>query len=437
MAINKLTDTAIRNARPGAKEYEMSDGQGLALRVRPDGRRLWSYRYVSPATGRTRRDWLGSYPTLNLKAARDLRASRDELVQRGIDPQNATALLDAVGDEIPATVGQLFATWFSKEVEVHRSSENDRQAIQGRYVKYVAPAIGAVPLQEVRRGHVMKPIDAARRLRHMRTANLLLVEMRQMFTFAVVREWMPADPTAAIKRRDAGGEDVECDRALEADELVMLRDALSRPPAQRTPYYVALRRVLPVRTELMVWWTLATAARALEVASIRRGAVDVAAREWRIPAEVSKNKKPHTVHLSDFALAVWERIEQLPTAGAYVFAGRDGTGHVSEKEVTRRLADRQTRAKPMRGRKNTTDLDLPGGRWTQHDLRRTAATIMGELDIPSDVIDRCLNHTEPNKVKRTYQRQVMVRQRREAFDALGEYLTELLGDPAAWLPQPT
>jgi len=186
----------------------------------------------------------------------------------------------------------------------------------------------------------------------------------------------------------------------------------------------------------MVWWTLATAARPIEVASVRRkGAVNVRAKNWTIPAEVSKNGKPHLVHLSDFAMAVWKRMLKLPGTGEYLIPGKDG-GHISAKEVTRRLTDRQTRANAIRGRKNTTDLDLPGGHWTQHDLRRTAATIMGELGFTQDVIDRCLNHKEPKKVTRTYQRQTMLSQRQAAFDTLGNHLTSLLGDPAEWLPLP-
>lgn len=165
------------------------------------------------------------------------------------------------------------------------------------------------------------------------------------------------------------------------------------------------------------------------MASVRRkGAVNVTAKNWTIPAEVSKNGKPHLVHLSDFALAVWKRMLKLLGTGEYLIPRKEG-GHISEKEVTRRLTDRQTRAKAIRGRKNW-------GHWTQHDLRRTAATIMDELRFTQDVIDRCLNHREPKKVTRTYQRQTMLGQRQAAFDALGQHLTSLLGDADDWLPWP-
>ena len=191
--------------------------------------------------------------------------------------------------------------------------------------------------------------------------------------------------------------------------------------------------MLPVHTELAAWWTLATLARAVEVATIKRkGVVNRKSATWTIPADVSKNK-PHVVHLSAFALAVWDRMCEIPGDGEYVFEGRDG-GHVSETEVTRRLTDRQTRNKPIKGRKNSTVLDLPGGHWTQHDLRRTGATIMGELNISSDVIDLCLNHKKAKEDHADLPKADDAPQRAEAFGALGAHLTEVLGDPNGWLP---
>lgn len=437
MPSNLLNDTALRRAKPRDKEYELSDGDGLTFRVRTNGQRAWIWRYTSPTTGKRAKMYIGAYPALPLAAARELRDRRRELVQKGVDPKNATGLLDDMGDEIPETLSQLFATWHAKEVAISRARAEDRQAIKSRYQRYVQPVAGDVALNDLRRAHIMKALEGPRKARRLRTTNILLAELRQMIGYAVTREWMQGDPSAAIKRRDAGGRDNEGERVLDDDELRTVRDVCGRPPVQKTRYYTATRRVLPVRSELAVWWTLATAARAVEVATIRRqGSVDKKERTWTIPAAVAKNGRAHVVHLSDFALAVWERMEALPAQNEYVFADRDGVGHMSEKEVTKRLTDRQTREKPIKGRKNNTDLDLPGGRWTQHDLRRTASTIMGENDVTEGVIDRCLNHVIKKKVTRTYQRQQMLPQRRAAFDVLGNYLTQVLGDPRAWLPRP-
>jgi len=71
---------------------------------------------------------------------------------------------------------------------------------------------------------------------------------------------------------------------------------------------------------------------------------------------------------------------------------------------------------------------LSGGVWRAHDLRRTGATLMGELGVRSDVIERCLNHVGENKLRTVYQRQELVVERTDAFKRLGERL-ELLRSP--------
>jgi len=47
---------------------------------------------------------------------------------------------------------------------------------------------------------------------------------------------------------------------------------------------------------------------------------------------------------------------------------------------------------------------------------------MGELGIDGDVIERCLNHVEPNRIKRTYQRQQTEGAKAAAWRLLGERL---------------
>lgn len=71
---------------------------------------------------------------------------------------------------------------------------------------------------------------------------------------------------------------------------------------------------------------------------------------------------------------------------------------------------------------------LSGGKWTPHDLRRTAATLMTALGVLPEVAEKCLNHTEESRVKRTYQRYSYESEKREAWRLLGERLDLLTRD---------
>jgi hypothetical protein len=40
-----LTELMIRQAKPEEKTYMMTDGHGLGLEIRPDGKKYWVIRY--------------------------------------------------------------------------------------------------------------------------------------------------------------------------------------------------------------------------------------------------------------------------------------------------------------------------------------------------------------------------------------------------------
>jgi integrase len=141
------------------------------------------------------------------------------------------------------------------------------------------------------------------------------------------------------------------------------------------------------------------------------------------------------VHLSDFAVDRFKELGDL-REGEWVVAGRIPGNPADGKALARLVKDRQ-RVKGLPGRteplsKRTTKyaraLALPGGAWTPHDLRRTAATLMQELGVLPSVIEKCLNHTEPALVRRTYQRAEYVPERRDAFARLGAHLAWLARD---------
>ena len=72
---------------------------------------------------------------------------------------------------------------------------------------------------------------------------------------------------------------------------------------------------------------------------------------------------------------------------------------------------------------------------TPHDLRRTAATLMGRLDIDQMTIARVLNHvstTKPTVTGSTYDRYTYEPQMRRALAALDAHIRYIVGaDPTA------
>lgn len=82
-----LTDTEIKNLKPDLKEnrdYTKSDGNGLQLLVKLDGRKIWEIRYT--INGKAKKTTLGTYPTVTLAKARVMRDEYKSKSFEGIDP---------------------------------------------------------------------------------------------------------------------------------------------------------------------------------------------------------------------------------------------------------------------------------------------------------------------------------------------------------------
>lgn len=74
----KLTDTAIRNAKPGPKPTKLTDGRGLHLLVTPKGQKWWRFSYIFDGKQKTLS--MGVYLDVSLKMARERRdAARQKI----------------------------------------------------------------------------------------------------------------------------------------------------------------------------------------------------------------------------------------------------------------------------------------------------------------------------------------------------------------------
>jgi integrase len=157
-----------------------------------------------------------------------------------------------------------------------------------------------------------------------------------------------------------------------------------------------------------------TAARRDEVRQMRWVEIDLQKAVWTLPAERSKNGFAHAVPLSTAALAVLATIPRFPGC-EFVFSVKGG-GCYSNVQKPKAAVDRTT---GVRG-------------WMLHDLRRTAATGMGELGISGETIARVLNHSESAiaGVTARYARADHSGAKRAALEAWAQHVLGLTG-PAA------
>lgn len=403
-----------------------SKGKGIAILFR------WRYRF----DGKLHDYTCGTWPTKSLKGIRETRDNARQLLSQGKDPNEAKRIDQLTGKAEQAeavaeakariaeteslqtriTVAELFERWAS--VELIRRKDGGKE-IRRMFGKDVLPTIGHIAVEVVKKGHITAVTDAMLTRGVNRMAKLVFSLIRQMFRFAVDRDIIEADPTSSIRKAKIGGKDTERDRVLSEDEIRELKQKI--PDAK-----------LLFSTEYAIWLTLSTCCRIGELMNARWEHINYDRGTWLIPQEHSKNGKAHIIALSEFSADYFRRLQQINGNSKWCFPNARNTGAINSKTVTKQLGDRQHTAEPMSRRSSATNtLSLSMGRWTPHDLRRTGATMMTKLHVLPEVAERCLNHTEENRIKRIYQRHSYESEMREAWQLLGERLNLLIRSDAA------
>jgi integrase len=437
MATNKIPatnpDQFCIDVKPAGKVQFYSDPKapGLRLRVKPTGSKAWIYGYSakieqgkyasrSMSLGPLKEGRASAAHALTVKQARDRATELRAEVKAGGDP--AVERKRRVDDRIAAeaarlTVADVFEEWMKAEISKRKDGGSEARRMME---KDVLPVIGGMGIDEVRKLHVAN-ITAKVQERGDRIAHVVFSLIRQMMAFAVNRDYIEADPSASIKKSKVGSAGKERERILEESEI---RELFRKLPDSG----------MIGTTLLAVPLQLSTCCRIGELLQARWADVDFDQAEWFIPE--SKNGKAHTVHLSAFALDNLRQLHTLTRHTPWLYPNRDETNHVETKAITKQIRDRQREVgEVLKGRSVRSPRGLilesgKGERWTPHDLRRTGASIMAELGVLPDVVERCLNHTEENKVKRTYQRHEYRTEMAEAWDLLGNRLA-LLANPHA------
>jgi len=214
-----------------------------------------------------------------------------------------------------------------------------------------------------------------------------------LFNWAVSHDLVETNPTAGVRRRV---KEVPRDRLLDDDELVRFWGACDAMGLPFGPLFQLL---------------LLTAQRRGEVGGMRRSELDLEKRMWTVPGSRTKNRKPHSVHLSDLAIEIIERLPQIGDSDL-VFTTNETTpvsGFSGAKTRLDQLMD-----------------DPP--EWILHDLRRTATSGMARLGVAPHVVDKILNHTAGTirGVAAVYNRYQFEPEREAALEAWGRFVENLV-----------
>lgn len=352
-----LTETAInaatRRARETGKLVELIDAAtaGLRLRLSPRGKRGWVLA-ARDVHGSLRRFPVGEYPALGIADARARAAVVRYEVKGGADPiaeARRRRLMARQGKDGITTLADLLDLYAEIEGERKRSWGEQRARIESVFARLVKKPLTTLALVDFQLTADRWPsaASASAAVRYLRPILKWAAELGRAY---VPPEWTMLRPPASPGKRD---------RVLSGEELAKLLPALR---ASTRPYASCLRLIL------------LTATRREEAAGARWRDLDLAAGTWTITE--TKNGTAHIVPLPRQARELLAAIKPADADPlALVFSTASGKPLQNWNPETRALQ----RASETAG-------------WTRHDLRRTAATMMGEMGEMPDIIEAALNH---------------------------------------------
>lgn len=386
-----LTDTAVKNAKPGPKRKRLRDDRGLFLEISPSGGKWWRFRYTFQ--GKENMLSLGTYPEVTLAEAREKREVTRRLISQGIDPsverKKEKEGLDA--DSFEAIARE----WHEKFKP--QWTGNHAARILRRLDVDIFPWLGVRPIAQITAPELLAAIRRIESRGAIETAHRAMQNCGQVFRYAI-----------------ATG---RAERDISAD----LRGAIP-PPEKRhhasvtTPAEVAalLRSIGTYKGSFITLCALRLApltfVRPGELRHAEWSEINFDEAQWRIPAAKMKMREQHIVPLSRQALAILRDLYPLTGEGKYLFPGlRSASRPMSENTVNAALRR----------------LGYGKDEMTGHGFRSMASTLLNEQGWNRDAIERQLAHAERNSIRASYNFAEFLPERRRMMQAWADYLDAL------------
>jgi integrase len=395
-----LTPKSIENMKAGSARREIPDAgcRGLYLVVQPvTGRRSFAVRYRFHGT--PKKLTLGSWPALQLAAARKVATDALHELAQGRDPAalkfDAEAAAERAAAERAADTVDHWAKHFLERYAKKRTRPNSWQQAEHVFGNIVLPAWSGRIIHDIQRRDVRELVEAVAEDRPV-MANRALAHLSKFFNWLCEQDVIVASPCAGVK---PPAKEQARDRVLSDDEIRALWKALD---------------ALGGRGGAAVKVMLLTGQRRGEVIGMSRP--EIRGDVWSLAPSRTKNKRPHELPLSAQVLAI---IDGLPaTSGDLIFAtNRTSLFHA----------------------KTAIDTQMkPTSPWVLHDLRRTAASGMARLGIRLPVIKKCLNHASGSfrGIVGVYQRHDFAAEKRDALQRWANHVDAVVrGEPTGKVVQ--
>lgn len=384
-ATKPLTAKEIQSAKPKEKKYKLSDGGGLFLQVNPNGSKLWRLKYR--INGKAKEYAIGTLEFYTLAQAREQREILRKLVHQGIDinekkkaDKKEAAATEALQKNTFYEISQKWLKSYESQV-----SENYHTRLGRALKNYLYPTLKQAPIQEITRLDIIAILDDLKNRDLQETAKRTAMLLNKIYKYAVTFEYTPHNIMADIELKTVLGKREKKHYPTFTKEKD-IKGLLVNIDEYQGDY--STKMALKVLPYVFV--------RSFNIRHMEWQEIDFKAKEWIIPAEKTKTKTEFILPLPHQVIDILKEVEVNALSGVYVFP--------SSIHKDRPLSD-NTLISALRRMGYAKDEFVP------HGFRAMFSTIANEKaneedghSYTSEVIEACLAHKEPNKVKEAYNR---------------------------------
>jgi integrase len=414
---------------------------GLYVSINVDGVASFSFRYTDRFTGKRKSIWLNVYIPGHFTVD-DARAQAHALKGRiGMGENVVETLSQQRGMKAKQgmTVDELIEKRIAWMSTLEKKADGEMRPrietwenVASHLRRLVSPKLGKRIAADVTRNDIAELSNdivdgkfgaaSVSNARHMRRA------ISGMYNWAAEagRDFVPATCQPCLKLPKLPREHAR-DRVLSAEEIRIFWSGLDRDdlPWDR-------------RTRLALKFALVSMLRSAELLGARRDELfDLDGANARIDVPLKRVKKRRVIQqpLSDLAVEIIK--EALKGSNKrFVFASPRDDQPLERKAMATALRGTRNRNGTVRTPGICSLLDLTP--FTPHDLRRTAATLAGDLGFSDAWIAKCLDHAVakdesgvrvPSVTGRVYNLSKRMQQKRAVLDGVAAALREIVGEP--------
>ena len=401
---NLLTELSIKQAKPKEKQYKLTDGEGMYLRVYPNGSKYWQLQYWFD--GKQKILSLGVWPDVSLKEARDERFEAKKKIKIGIDPNDkrkesleAQKIYFEKEKERETTTFRIIAEeWLSRQSVLW--TERHSRGVQNSLKIHVLPDLGEIPIADISTQDVIAILRKIEADGKYETCYRLRQKIEAIFSYAEIEGKCVGNPAKGLQQILTKPQP-KSQNSLPISELPEFLKKM-----------VADKDAIPT-TLLAMKFIILTFVRTSELrfADWKEFDIDCTEPLWVIPEERMKMRRIHHVPLSRQAVNILKEMQQFSGPEGYVFPQFYNRKKAMSENTLLYFSNRLGYA----------------GRNTVHGFRTVASTVLNESrKWHPDVIERQLAHQESNKVRSAYNRAEYLNERRNMMEWWSEYIESLI-----------